>query len=248
MTLAEWTLGAARGMKSFVCMSVRSGVGAGVVINGRLLTGSHGFAGETGYMVLPGEGPSSTLEKPPADGLRNRRSESTSRPSGFDIARGLAQRTGEVDRVAARVDRRGDRPGGDRARRRACCNPDGPVWPHVQRAFRETALREVAELRAAAAGAARPVRRGARGGVPLPVRDVPRRRRNRLTFARVVVPPTRHPYAIDDAATLVRHAHRTATASCRSTPTAARTTSPARSSRPPRTSARRSSSARTRRT
>jgi hypothetical protein len=23
--------------------------------------------------------------------------------------------------------------------------PDGPIWPHVKRAFRETALREVAE-------------------------------------------------------------------------------------------------------
>ena len=30
MTLAEWTLGAARGLSSFVCMAVRSGVGAGV--------------------------------------------------------------------------------------------------------------------------------------------------------------------------------------------------------------------------
>src|SRR5437868_9211130 len=43
MTLAEWVGGAAKGLNSFVCIAVRSGVGAGVVLNGRLRGGSHGF-------------------------------------------------------------------------------------------------------------------------------------------------------------------------------------------------------------
>jgi N-acetylglucosamine repressor len=55
MTLAEWTNGAARGLTSFVCMAVRSGVGAGIVLDGHLRRGNHGMGGEVGYMVLPSE-------------------------------------------------------------------------------------------------------------------------------------------------------------------------------------------------
>src|SRR2546430_11417508 len=53
MTIAEWVAGAAKGLNTFICMAVRSGVGAGLVLNGRLRPGSHGFCGEMGYMVLP---------------------------------------------------------------------------------------------------------------------------------------------------------------------------------------------------
>lgn len=53
LTIAEWMHGAARDMHSFICLAVRSGVGAGIVIDGRLHVGSHGFAGEPGYMPLP---------------------------------------------------------------------------------------------------------------------------------------------------------------------------------------------------
>src|SRR5687767_11818096 len=95
MTLAEWTLGAARGLKSFVCMSVRSGVGAGVVIDGRMHTGSHGFAGEAGYMVLPGEGPCSEWKN-----LQQTVSETglgiDIEASGFDLPEPVARRTGEL--------------------------------------------------------------------------------------------------------------------------------------------------------
>jgi predicted NBD/HSP70 family sugar kinase len=40
MTLAEWVGGAAKGLNSFVCVAIRSGVGAGLVFNGRLRGGS----------------------------------------------------------------------------------------------------------------------------------------------------------------------------------------------------------------
>ncbi len=53
MTLAEWTSGAAKGLNTFVCVAVRSGVGAGVVLDGRLLPGVHGLCGEIGYMPIP---------------------------------------------------------------------------------------------------------------------------------------------------------------------------------------------------
>ncbi len=53
LTIAEWMHGAAQQLHSFICLAVRSGVGAGIVIDGRLHVGSHGFAGEPGYMPLP---------------------------------------------------------------------------------------------------------------------------------------------------------------------------------------------------
>ncbi|HTL31143.1 MAG TPA: ROK family transcriptional regulator, partial [Tepidisphaeraceae bacterium] len=95
MTLAEWTLGAARGLNSFVCMSVRSGVGAGVVLNGRLLTGSHGFCGETGYMVLPTVGGASrwkSLQETVSETALGIDIES----SGFNLSEEEIRRAGEL--------------------------------------------------------------------------------------------------------------------------------------------------------
>jgi predicted NBD/HSP70 family sugar kinase len=143
MTLAEWTLGAARGLHTFVCMSVRSGIGAGVVINGHMHSGTHGFAGEAGYMVVPDDGPSSAWKN-----LQQAVSETglgiDIEGSGFDIPEATARRAGEIiasqlASIAAVIDPQALVLAGPMLK------PDGPVWPHVQRAFRETALREAAE-------------------------------------------------------------------------------------------------------
>ncbi|MCC9606171.1 ROK family protein [Blastopirellula sp. JC732] len=48
MALAEQWFGSARGVSDFVCLGIRSGIGAGVVIDGRLHTGRNGLAGEIG--------------------------------------------------------------------------------------------------------------------------------------------------------------------------------------------------------
>jgi glucokinase len=54
-TLAESTLGAAAGTSTAVCIVLGTGIGAGAVIDGRLLYGRHGRAGELGHqVVLPG--------------------------------------------------------------------------------------------------------------------------------------------------------------------------------------------------
>ncbi|HEV2293521.1 MAG TPA: ROK family transcriptional regulator [Tepidisphaeraceae bacterium] len=143
MTLAEWTLGAARGMNSFVCMAVRSGVGAGVVLNGRLLTGSHGFCGETGYMVLPTGGRASGWKN-----LQQTVSESAMgidiEAAGFGIPPRVARRAGELigsqlASIAALLDPEAIILGG------SVLNTEGPVWPHVLSAFRTTALHELVE-------------------------------------------------------------------------------------------------------
>ncbi|WP_034386601.1 ROK family protein [Deinococcus sp. YIM 77859] len=53
--LAEAHLGAARGTGSSVYVTVSTGIGAGIVLNGRLWRGRHGIAGELGHVtVMPG--------------------------------------------------------------------------------------------------------------------------------------------------------------------------------------------------
>jgi len=47
--VAEGRVGAARGVRSYVWLYVGSGVGAGIVINGRLFHGQSGFSGEIGH-------------------------------------------------------------------------------------------------------------------------------------------------------------------------------------------------------
>jgi glucokinase len=55
-TLAEHRLGAGRGVDDLLVVFVGSGVGGGLVLNGRLWTGAHGAAGEIGHMVVIQDG------------------------------------------------------------------------------------------------------------------------------------------------------------------------------------------------
>lgn len=50
--LAELRLGAGRGLSSFVYVSGGIGIGAGIVLDGRLARGAHGFAGELGHVIV----------------------------------------------------------------------------------------------------------------------------------------------------------------------------------------------------
>ena len=50
--MGEMAYGAARGMKHFVVITLGTGVGSGIVIDGRLVYGSDGFAGELGHMTV----------------------------------------------------------------------------------------------------------------------------------------------------------------------------------------------------
>ena len=57
-TLGVGEYGAGRGLKSFVCMFLGTGLGGGIVIDGQLYRGSTGMAGEVGHMaVIPVDGP-----------------------------------------------------------------------------------------------------------------------------------------------------------------------------------------------
>jgi len=52
--LGESWRGIARGVKNFVFLTIGSGVGAGIFVNGRLYHGSEWAAGEIGYLYVPG--------------------------------------------------------------------------------------------------------------------------------------------------------------------------------------------------
>jgi len=56
-TWAEARLGAGRGADDFMYVALGTGIGAGFVVNGQLLLGAHGFAGEVGHMVINASGP-----------------------------------------------------------------------------------------------------------------------------------------------------------------------------------------------
>lgn len=61
--LAEVSRGAARGYRHAIYITVSTGIGSGIVIDGRLLLGDVGLAAEAGHMVMIVEDHVSTLEE-----------------------------------------------------------------------------------------------------------------------------------------------------------------------------------------
>ncbi len=50
--IGEMVYGVARGMKNFIVITLGTGVGSGIVVNGQLLYGCDGFAGELGHVIM----------------------------------------------------------------------------------------------------------------------------------------------------------------------------------------------------
>ncbi|MDE6207662.1 MAG: ROK family protein [Muribaculaceae bacterium] len=50
--LGEMTYGAARGLKDFIMITLGTGVGSGIVINGQVVYGHDGLAGELGHVIV----------------------------------------------------------------------------------------------------------------------------------------------------------------------------------------------------
>ncbi|MBQ5761431.1 MAG: ROK family protein [Clostridia bacterium] len=55
--VAEWHFGNGKGTKNMIFMTFGTGLGAGVIINGKLYSGTNGFAGELGHIRLACTGP-----------------------------------------------------------------------------------------------------------------------------------------------------------------------------------------------
>lgn len=54
--IGEMTYGAAKGMKHFIMITLGTGVGSGIVIDGKLVYGHDGFAGELGHVIAVPDG------------------------------------------------------------------------------------------------------------------------------------------------------------------------------------------------
>lgn len=55
--LAEWKLGAAKGYKHIIFLTFGTGMGAGLILNGKLYSGTNDMAGEVGHIRLANYGP-----------------------------------------------------------------------------------------------------------------------------------------------------------------------------------------------
>ncbi|MFC1958247.1 ROK family protein [Chloroflexota bacterium] len=53
----ELYFGAGRGARNFIYITVSTGIGGGIIIDGKIYTGSIGAAGELGHMVINDDGP-----------------------------------------------------------------------------------------------------------------------------------------------------------------------------------------------
>ncbi len=111
----EWAMGAGRGLRNFVCLTLGTGVGGGIVINGGLYRGSSGFAGEIGHAVIDAGGPlcacgnrgclealvgaKAIVER--AIGMRAKAGESRSAWGGSPTVEALSRAAASGDAVAA---------------------------------------------------------------------------------------------------------------------------------------------------
>jgi glucokinase len=55
--LAEWQWGAGRGCQNMIFLTFGTGMGAGLILDGRLYSGSNDMAGEVGHIRMAAEGP-----------------------------------------------------------------------------------------------------------------------------------------------------------------------------------------------
>jgi len=55
--LAEWLFGAGQKTQNMLYLTMSTGIGAGIIVNGRMLRGKDNFGGEVGHMVLDPAGP-----------------------------------------------------------------------------------------------------------------------------------------------------------------------------------------------
>jgi len=96
--VAEHRLGAARGIDEFVMVTLGTGIGGGVISEGRLVRGANGFAGEIGHLVVDTSGPRCPCGK---RGCWERYA------SGAGVAR-LAREAATAGRLGSLVEQLGD--------------------------------------------------------------------------------------------------------------------------------------------
>ncbi|UCF59785.1 MAG: ROK family protein [Anaerolineaceae bacterium] len=62
--LGEWRFGAGQGTNDLIYLTISTGIGGGVIIDGRLLVGSWGLGAELGHMTVDPDGPICSCGRP----------------------------------------------------------------------------------------------------------------------------------------------------------------------------------------
>jgi glucokinase len=55
--LAEYRYGAGRGIRHMIYLTISTGIGSGIIVDGRMLLGAEGLAAEAGHMIIVPDGP-----------------------------------------------------------------------------------------------------------------------------------------------------------------------------------------------
>jgi len=55
--VGEWTFGAGKGHSNLIYLTISTGIGGGIIIDNKLLSGIAGYAGEVGHMTINPQGP-----------------------------------------------------------------------------------------------------------------------------------------------------------------------------------------------
>jgi predicted NBD/HSP70 family sugar kinase len=141
--LTEWASGAAQHMSDFICLAVRSGVGAAIVRDGRLVDGSHGFSGEAGYIPIP-NGKAASQWKTFQETVSEQALGIDVESKVFSLSEDQAKRAGEfvgaqAAALATLLDPEAIVLAGE------LIQPDGPLWPSLERTYRRFILPDIAE-------------------------------------------------------------------------------------------------------
>ena len=138
---AEYRFGAGRGSSVMVCITLGTGIGGGLVIDGQLFRGTYGMAGEWGHMIsVPGRSLVRVRQPRLLGAVRVRQRAGPRGPgAGPDQLADRVPAAGDGRRRPGQDHRPGGDRGGDqrRARTRSSCWPTSapgwaaasPTWP-----------------------------------------------------------------------------------------------------------------------
>ena len=95
--VAEWKFGAGRGTQNMVFLTFGTGLGAGLILDGRLYSGTNGNAGEVGHLRLESDGPVGYNKAGSAEGFCSgggikRLAEIRAREQGIDLGGEISAR------------------------------------------------------------------------------------------------------------------------------------------------------------
>lgn len=100
--LAEYRMGAARGRRHVIYLTISTGIGSGVIIDGEMLLGSAGLASEAGHLIMVVEGERvTTLEKEAAGPALARKAAQALRDGQKSMILDLAG--GDLENISGRM-------------------------------------------------------------------------------------------------------------------------------------------------